>query len=100
MAIKPTQQILIRPVVTEKTIELASKLNQYTFLVKPSAGKIKINEAVSGSFDVKVEKVRIVNVLGKKVRFGKSRRPGQRKNYKKAIVTLKKGDSISVFDIK
>ncbi len=92
--------ILIKPIVTEKTIELVNKLNKYTFMVLPSAEKIEISRAIASKFGVKVLSVQTQNLLGKKVRFGKDRRSGRRSDSKKAIVTLKAGDKIDLFDIK
>jgi large subunit ribosomal protein L23 len=92
--------ILIKPIVTEKTIELVNKLNKYTFMVLPSAEKIEISKAVALKFGVKVLSVQTQNLLGKNVRFGKDRRSGRRSDSKKAIVTLKAGDKIDLFDIK
>lgn len=94
------KQILIKPIITEKTLKSVNELNKYTFLVNNKANKIEIAKEVATKFSVKVTGVKIVNVLGKDVKFGKSRESGTRSNYKKAIVTLKKGDKITVFDIK
>lgn len=91
--------ILIKPIITEKTIRLADELNQYTFLVKGHATKITVSEAISKKFDVGVESVRMINTLGKRVTFGRGRRPGKRSNYKKALVTLKSGDSLELFNV-
>lgn len=94
------KQVLIRPVITEKTLTLANDKNQYTFIVNSDAGKIEIGNAVARRFDVTVEKVRVSNVLGKKVRWGRQRIEGQRSTQKRAVITLKKGDKINIFDIK
>jgi large subunit ribosomal protein L23 len=91
---------IIKPLISEKTIRLAEELNQYTFLVNPRAGKIAIAKAIAEKYEVKVLNVRLLNVLGKKVMFGKTRQKGRRSTYKKAIVTLKEGESIEVFKIK
>lgn len=91
---------IIKPLISEKTMRLADLLNQYTFIVSPKVGKIAIGKAIAEKYDVKVENVRLLNVLGKKVMFGKTRQKGRRSTYKKAIVTLKEGDSIEVFNIK
>jgi len=94
------KQILIRPIITEKTLDLAAKKNQFTFMVDGGAGKVEISKAVADKFEVTVEKVRVINVLGKKVRWGRQRIEGQRSTHKKAVVTLKDGDNINIFDIK
>jgi large subunit ribosomal protein L23 len=91
---------IVKPLISEKTMRLADELNQYTFIVNPKAGKIAIGKSIAEKYSVKVENVRLLNVLGKKVMFGKTRQKGRRSTYKKAIVTLKKGDSIEVFNIK
>ncbi|KXK26182.1 MAG: 50S ribosomal protein L23 [candidate division WS6 bacterium OLB20] len=69
-------------------------------MVDSSAGKIEIGKAIADKFDVTVEGVRVINTLGKIVRFGRSRIQGQRSTQKKAVVTLKKGDTINIFEIK
>lgn len=92
-------EALIKPIISEKTVRLADELNQYTFAVKPYAKKIGIAKAVATKFSVTVENVRVVNVLGKKVAFGKKRQTGRQTTTKKAIVTLKEGDSIEVFKL-
>ena len=92
--------LLIRPIVTEKTIDLVNKQNKYTFMVLPGAEKIAIAKAVALKFGVKVLSVQTQNLLGKHVKFGKDRRAGKRADSKKAIVTLKSGDKIDLFDIK
>jgi len=91
---------IVKPLISEKTMRLADELNQYTFIVNPKAGKIAIGKSITEKYGVKVENVRLLNVLGKKVMFGKNRQKGRRSTYKKAIVTLKEGDSIEVFNIK
>ena len=92
--------IIIKPLISEKTIRLATELNQYTFVVNSRAGKISVAKSIAEKYSVKVENVRLLNVLGKKVTFGKSRQKGRRSTYKKALVTLKEGDSIEVFNLK
>lgn len=94
------KKILIKPILTEKTYSLASDLNQYTFEVTLKATKDEVNRAVREKFGVEVIKIRIINKLGRSVSFGKTRIPGKRKNQKKAIVTLKKGDKIDLFEMK
>lgn len=94
------KKILIRPLISEKTLKDVNELNKYTFVVASLANKIEIAKAIETKFNVTVNSVNVMNVLGKKVRFGKSREPGLKQTLKKAIVTLKTGDKISVFDIK
>ena len=70
--------------------------NKYTFIVDPRANKIEIRKAIEDIFDVKVEKVYTMTIKGKKKRMG--RFEGRRPNRKKAIVTLKPGHKIPLFE--
>lgn len=92
------RNIIRRPVVTEKSNFLADFENQYTFVVDPRANKHQIKQAVELAWpDVSVEKVRVVNMPGKRAR--RWRRVTMRKSgWKKAIVTLAPGDSIDLFE--
>ena len=80
------QDIIIRPIITEKTMDGNSQ-KKYTFEVAPSAGKIEIKDAVEKIFGVKVAKVNTINYDGKTKRMGAGR-PGTRKSWKKAYVQL------------
>lgn len=93
-------EVLKKPIITEKTMRLANELNQYTFAVSSNSTKIMVEQAIAKKFDVQVENVRILNILGKRVTFGKKRLSGKKSNYKKAIVTLKEGQTIEVFSLK
>lgn len=93
------KRVLIRPIITEKTIADADERNQYTFLVAKAANKLEIAKAIADKFEVTVENVKTLNILGKHVSFGKKRIPGIRSTFKKAIVRLKSGDSIDIFNI-
>jgi len=84
--------IIIRPILTEKTDKLKEQHNQYAFEVDRRANKIEIKRAIEERFNVKVEKVRTMIVRGKYRRVG--RFTGKRANWKKAIVTLAKDDRI------
>jgi len=88
--------VVIKPLLTEKTMDLKEKNNKYVFQVHLKANKIQIKKAIEKSFGVKVLKVNTMNVLGKKKRLGKFR--GRTSSSKKAIVTLVKGNSIEYFD--
>ncbi len=79
-------QVILRPVISEKSLALAEKRNQYTFEVHPWATKPQIKEAVERLFDVRVEAVRIVKLKGKqrRMRFTVGRTAAK----KKAIVKL------------
>ena len=87
--------VLIRPIITEKTTLLMQE-NKYTFQVPLNANKVEIRKAVESIFNVKVEKVATIRVLGKTKRMGRTM--GKRSDYKKAIVTLKAGETIELFE--
>lgn len=70
--------------------------NKYTFQVPLTANKVEIRKAVESIFNVKVEKVATIRVLGKTKRMGRTM--GKRSDYKKAIVTLKAGETIELFE--
>ena len=94
MATNP-RDLLIRPVITEKTSVMMQD-NKYTFKVPLTANKTEIRQAVEKIFNVKVEKVNTVRVLGKTNRMG--RYVGKRSDYKKAIVKLAEGNTIQIFE--
>lgn len=85
-------QIIVAPVISEKATRVAEKSNQAVFKVLCDAQKPEIKEAVEKLFKVKVERVETVNVKGKIKRFGQSF--GKRSDWKKAYVTLAKGQEI------
>jgi len=91
--------IIIKPVVTEKMTKLGDKYNRYGFKVQKDANKIQICQAVKGLYNVEVEKVNTTNYAGKaKSRFTKSGTvSGRTDGFKKAIVTLKKGETIDFY---
>lgn len=89
-------EILIRPIVTEKSMILAETENTYLFEVGPGANKIQIRKAVEDVFGVRVEDVRTLNVRGKNKRFG--RFYGKRSNWKKAYVKLSEGNTLDFFE--
>ena len=90
------RQIIIRPVVTERSTELADDRGKYTFIVHPSANKIEIKNAVQSLFEVKVKDVHTANFRGKVRRVGRSE--GKKAAYKKAVVTLAEGERIDVYE--
>lgn len=94
MRIADPRDILLRPVVSEKSYSLLDD-NKYTFVVAPDANKTQIKIAVEQVFGVRVTKVNTQNRQGKRTRtrFGH----GKRADVKKAIVTLAEGDSIDIF---
>ncbi|MBX6763955.1 MAG: 50S ribosomal protein L23 [Rubrobacteraceae bacterium] len=89
-------QIIIRPVISEKSYNLIENQNQYTFEVDRRANKNQIKKAVEEAFDVSVEKVNTVNVKSKPKRQGFTR--GRTSTWKKAVVKLAEGDRIELFE--
>jgi large subunit ribosomal protein L23 len=87
-------QIIIRPVVSEKSYVLA-EAGKYTFRVHDKAHKTQIRQAVEQLFDVKVTAVRTVSVKSKPKRRGVS--VGRTRSWKKAIVQVREGDTIPIF---
>ena len=87
-------QIIIRPVVSEKSYVLA-EAGKYTFRVDDRAHKTQIRQAVEELFDVKVVEVRTVSVKSKPKRRGQIR--GRTRTWKKAIVQVRPGDTIPIF---
>jgi len=84
------------PLVTEKSTALRETYNQYSFVADARANRSEIKKAIEETLKVKVDKVRIVNVLGKTKRL--NRFVGKRPDWKKALVTLKKGEKLALFD--
>ena len=93
---KEPRSIIKRPLITEKGAKLREEHNSYTFQVSPEANKIEIRAAIHSIFKVDVEEVRTINVQGKFKKLGRT--SGRRSAWKKAIVTLKKGQTIDLFD--
>jgi len=85
-------QVLVSPIVSEKSTRLADEGNQVAFEVRPDASKSEIKQAVELAYDVDVERVQVANVRGKVKRFGRT--PGARSSWKKAYVRLKAGQDI------
>ncbi len=91
--------VLRRPLVTEKTNYQSNKLNQYSFEVADSATRTSVKDAVETLYDVKVERVNIINTAAKRGRRMRSRRLLVRKaGVKKAIVTLVEGQTLQIFE--
>ncbi len=78
--------VIQRPIVSEKSAMVTEKNNQYVFRVLPDANKREVKKAVEQLFEVKVKEVRVLNVKGKRKRFGG--RMGQRSDWRKAYVRL------------
>ena len=87
---------IVRPIVTEKSSEAYQERGEYTFEVHPDANKVAIKQAVEQLFGVKVTGVWTMNQRGKTRRVGKT--VGTRSNWKKAIVRLREGDTIEIFE--
>jgi len=94
--VKNLNQLIRRPVITERASDLQEKHQKYVFEVHSSANKIDIQRAIESQFDVDVTKVNTISVHGKVKRMG--RFAGRRANWKKAVVTLAEGQSIDLFE--
>lgn len=94
--------MILKPVISEKAIQQADEANTYVFFVPKNANKITVAEAVAARYDVEVTSVRTQIVKGKEkqmpVKRGRMLVKGSRSDVKKAYVTLKSGDSISLFE--
>jgi large subunit ribosomal protein L23 len=88
-------QIILAPIMSEKSYAASTRGN-YTFKVHPDSHKTQIRQAVEELFDVKVERVNVIKVQAKPKRRGvfKGTRPG----WKKAVVQLRAGDTIAIFE--
>jgi large subunit ribosomal protein L23 len=89
-------QVIIRPVISEKSYNLIESEGQYTFQVDRRANKNQIKRAVESAFDVRVRKVNTVNMRSKPKRQGLTR--GRTATWKKAVVKLAEGDRIELFE--
>lgn len=87
---------IVRPLITEKSSAAYQDRGEYTFEVHPDATKPQIRTAIEQLFAVKVTGVWTLNVRGKDKRMGKT--VGRRPNWKKAIVKLREGDTIEIFE--
>lgn len=88
--------IVKRPLDTEKLDRMRDRENKFAFEIDMKANKTEIKQAIEGLFKVKVLDVKTSIIRGKYRRIGRSE--GKRPNWKKAIVTLKEGDAISLFE--
>ena len=93
---KPNYEIIVRPLITEKSMKLVEE-GKYTFEVKQGSNKVEVKKAVEELFKVDVTAVNMVNTLRKKRRVGKYE--GLRPAVQKAIVTLADGQKLDVFEI-
>ena len=90
-------EVLVRPVVTEKSVIAVDEVNQYAFEVNSRANKFQVKEAIETAFDVEVERVNVMIMPAKTTRRGSTVRIRKPK-WKKAIVTLAPGNSIQLFE--
>ena len=90
------REILIRPLMTEKSMRQKEELNTVTFRVRPDANKVEIRSAVEAVFNVKVTSVRTASFEGKMKRMGLAE--GRRSDWKKAVVTLAPGHKIELVE--
>ena len=88
-------RVLVKPLITEKATELNTE-NKYAFVISRAANKIEVAKAIFAVYGVKPVSINIISMKGKCVTRGRIR--GQRKDWKKAIVTLKKGESIKIYE--
>ncbi len=88
-------KVLVRPLITEKSTDL-SVFSKYAFEVFPKSNKSEIIKAIENVYGVRPIKVNIVNMRGKEVRYG--RVTGKTKKWKKAIITLKLGEKIEIYE--
>lgn len=91
------RNIIVAPLITEKTGIQMEANNTYTFKVSINANKIEIKNAIEKIFAVKVLNINTIRMMGKPKRLG--RYNGNRPNWKKAIVTLRAGDKIADFEV-
>lgn len=92
---KNPRDILKKPLITEKSMDLVNE-NKYTFIVDTKSNKVEIKKAVEELFKVKVEKVNTMKYKGRMTRV--RGRLGFTQDYKKAVVTLRQGDKIEIFE--
>jgi large subunit ribosomal protein L23 len=89
------EEILISPIITEKS-SMLQESNKYVFKVHKNSNKIQIKQAIEEVFDVTVEDVNVMKVKGKNKTYGRNR--VLTPSWKKAMVTLKLGDSITLYE--
>ena len=89
-------EVIVRPVVTEKSTDQLDRTGAYSFVVAKDANKVEIANAIEKLFNVKVQDVRTMVYRGKERRVG--RFVGRRAAWKKAVVKLRQGDTIELFE--
>jgi len=92
---KDIRDVIIKPVISEKSYSLVEQ-NRYTFIVNPKSNKTEIKRAIEEIYNVKVLSVYTLKIPKKPRRLGTSM--GYKPGYKKAIITLREGDSIQIFE--
>ena len=93
---KDYHDIIVKPLLTEKSTLLRETHNKVSFEVRKDANKIDVKRAVEQVLKVKVQSVNVIRIEGKKKRLGKYE--GKKNNWKKAIVTLKPGEKLTLFE--
>ncbi|MGH7205186.1 MAG: 50S ribosomal protein L23 [Nitrospiraceae bacterium] len=88
--------VLLRPLLTEKITAMRESGNKVGFVVRSEANRIQIKRAVESALKVRVERVNVLNVMGKTKRLG--RFAGKKPDWKKAIVTLKEGEKLEMYE--
>lgn len=88
--------VIVKPLVTEKSTEKLEREGAYSFVVDKDANKVEIAQAIEALFNVEVADVRTMQYRGKERRLG--RFVGRRAAWKKAIVKLREGDTIEIFE--
>ena len=94
---RSVSEVLVAPILSEKSVAAKDAQNRYTFRVRSAANKVDIKKAVETLFKVKVEKVRTMIFMGKMHKVG--RYEGRRSDWKKAVVTVKAGQKIDLTDL-
>ncbi len=92
---KNAYKILIKPLVTEKATALAV-MNKYCFEVAKDANKIEVSKAIENLYGVKPLNINFINSKGKNVTYGRT--SGKKRNWKKAMITLKSGEKIEIYE--
>jgi len=94
------KQILVKPLITEKTSAATDRNNQFSFIVNKNANKIEIRKAVESEYKVSVTAVRTVNMDGKaKTKYTKTGLvSGRTPSYKKAVISLAAGETIDFYE--
>ncbi|TLY18383.1 MAG: 50S ribosomal protein L23 [Nitrospirae bacterium] len=88
--------VLLRPLLTEKITAMRESGNKVGFVVRSEANRIQIKRAVESALKVRVDRVNVLNVMGKTKRLG--RFAGKKPDWKKAIVTLKEGEKLEMYE--